>query len=211
MGINIVIEENNGENVEITNVLVGNDDNDLIEGERTNDVISGGDGNDTLRGGLGSDTLTGGDGSDRLGGGRGRDTISGGGIGLFDDTDNFSITADASGIDTLTGGQGGDRFILGGNEADDSFTVGENSETDDNPRPVVYYNDAGNNDYALITDFNSRQDIIELGGSKGDYRLGSSPDGLHDGTALYRGNELIAIIQGSSELNLSANYFQGSI
>jgi hypothetical protein len=81
----------------------------------------------------------------------------------------------------------------------------------------VYYDDRnettqGLGDYALITDFNSSEDKIQLKGSVADYLLGTSPSGLPLGTAIFlknanSPNELIAIVQGSSNLNLTNNTF----
>ncbi|PSB25296.1 hypothetical protein [Chlorogloea sp. CCALA 695] len=83
---------------------------------------------------------------------------------------------------------------------------------------LAYYDDgqkttAGTNDYALITDFNTSQDIIELKGTAADYTLGFSPSNSLAGTALFLNqpacevDELIAIVQGDADLSLSANYF----
>ncbi|AUB44768.1 Ca2+-binding protein, RTX toxin-related (plasmid) [Nostoc flagelliforme CCNUN1] len=67
----------------------------------------------------------------------------------------------------------------------------------------------GLGDYALIADFNATEDTLQLSGSK-SYSLGAVPTGLATGTALFLNEtspELIAIIQGSSNLTLSASYF----
>ncbi|NJK35377.1 MAG: hypothetical protein HC919_10735 [Oscillatoriales cyanobacterium SM2_2_1] len=79
----------------------------------------------------------------------------------------------------------------------------------------IFYRDrstasSGLSDYALITDFNSTQDVIQLGGSKSSYMLGSSPTGAPNGVGLFLREavpELIAVIQGASNLNLNASYF----
>ncbi|AFZ34999.1 Hemolysin-type calcium-binding region [Stanieria cyanosphaera PCC 7437] len=138
------------------------------------------------------DVLLGGIYSDTLIGGNGNDTLTG-----VDQTNQITS------IDTLTGGIGADTFVL--------------SNEDE-----VFYNDqssskAGLTNYALITDFNSSQDQIQLNGSADLYILGASPVSGKAGTAIYldtNGNnilnstdELITIVQGKTGLNLTADYF----
>jgi Ca2+-binding RTX toxin-like protein len=201
-----------------SNILLGGSGNDTLRGGSGNDIISaqgsdnviyggkgddlltGAEGNDTIYGEEGNDILIGRGGNNSLSGDAGNDTLTGGGI-TFVNREIF-VTADTSGTDTMTGGEGADTFVLGGKS---------NSQPGSNAPPVIHYDTAGDNDYALITDFDTSQDIILLGGSKDNYRLGAPPSGLPTGTALYLGNELIAILQGSSDLTLSGSYFQGSI
>jgi serralysin len=158
-----------------------------------NDVIGGSEGNDTISGQEGNDIVAGLGGSDDLRGGNGNDTLTGGGVSFTED--RLYITVDTTGIDTLTGEAGNDLFAIGGKSSATSEEI------------VVHYDEAGNNDYALITDFDNTQDEIKLGGSIDDYHLGSSPSNLPEGTAIYQEDELIAIIQGSSDLSLSDDYF----
>ncbi|MBD2534605.1 hypothetical protein H6G97_36070 [Nostoc flagelliforme FACHB-838] len=99
-------------------------------------------------------------------------------------------------VDLLTGGTGSDQFILGA-------IVG------------VFYSDSnastgGLGDYAIIADFDALSDTLQLSGSKSSYSLGAVPTCLATGTALFLNEtspELIAIIQGFSNLTLSASYF----
>ncbi|MEM7594136.1 MAG: hypothetical protein AAF383_21935 [Cyanobacteria bacterium P01_A01_bin.83] len=156
-------------------IIVSLDDNDTIEGQEGDDVLSSVEGNNYLKGNLGNDTLT------------------GGGLG-FEDGEIF-ITADAEEIDTLSGGENSDHFILGGRSHP---ILDEDSET------IVHYDEEGNDDYAVITDFEPVEDVILLGGSEDDYRL------VYSGTSsdLYVDDELIAIIQGDAQLSLSESYFQ---
>jgi Ca2+-binding RTX toxin-like protein len=123
-----------------------------------------------------------------------------------DGNDILSGTGSTNGlgsIDTLTGGNGNDRFIL-------------SSST------TVFYNDGNNatsglGDYALIKDFSSSLDKIQLEGSASRYVLGTSPIAGVSGTAIYldtNGNkafnstdELIAVVQGSGGLSLASSYF----
>lgn len=116
-------------------------------------------------------------------------------------------------IDTLTGKEGNDTFSLWGN------TIRAGS--------LPHYLFNGDNDYALITDFNSNEDTIELLGEAGggvdlfpelqqvEYSLGASPLGLPQGTGIYVENlctqpDLIAVLQGVSPtgVSLSDSYFQ---
>ncbi|WP_190883159.1 hypothetical protein [Planktothricoides raciborskii] len=185
--------------------LSGTANNDNLAGGGANDNIRGGGGNDKITGGDGNDILTGDSGNDSLNGGRGNDSVFGG-IGndrLFgDEGDDVLTGADAASgrgvgeIDRLTGGTGRDRFVLANTQG-------------------AFYNDgkistSGISDYALIADFNALEDTIQLSGSKSKYSLGASPVGLPTGQALFLNEsrpELIAIVQGSTNLNLSANYF----
>ncbi|BAY41396.1 hypothetical protein NIES2111_57920 (plasmid) [Nostoc sp. NIES-2111] len=165
------------------------------------DYLDGGNGNDTLRGGTGNDTLNGGNGNDTLIGAETPGTVP----------IEFRIYGIGE-IDTLTGGNGSDTFVLGlpglnevGNI--DSFYGSRNRD------PGGGLITQGNNDYALITDFNSTQDTIQLAGTINDYVLGSSGDGLPSGIGIYltipdsATNELIAIVQGDTNLSLNASYF----
>jgi Ca2+-binding RTX toxin-like protein len=165
----------------------GNGENDYITGGDGNDYLFGDSGNDILNGGRGNDSVVGGTGSDRLFGDEGNDVLTG--------ADELAGKGFAE-FDRLIGGSGSDRFVVG--------TVSS-----------VFYSDgntstAGVEDYALIADFNALEDTIQLSGSKSSYSLGAVPTGLASGTALFlneSSSELIAIIQGSSNLSLSASYF----
>ncbi|NEQ11422.1 MULTISPECIES: calcium-binding protein [unclassified Moorena] len=180
-------------------ILTSTSGNNSFSGGEGDDILVGGTGNDTLDGGEGNDIIAGLSGDDSISGGLGDDTLTGGGISLSQDGNSTTIKViDTSGIDTLSGGEGADRLVLGGK----SQFFPEST--------VIQYDEAGNDDYALITDFDTGEDVIQLGGSKSDYRLDSSPIGLPSGTGIFLGNELIAIVQGSLELDLSASYFEGS-
>jgi Ca2+-binding RTX toxin-like protein len=172
----------NVENLTLTGTAAingtGNTLNNTITGNGANNILTGGSGSDTLNGGNGNDTL----------------------IGV-----NPNVSSPGSGdeVDTLRGGGGADQFLLG-----DSTSV--------------YYDDpastggriGGFDNYALITDFNPNQgDLIQLSNAR--YSLGGSPTGLPTGTAIYRvegggefpDRDLIAIVQGTANLDLNASYF----
>jgi hypothetical protein len=85
----------------------------------------------------------------------------------------------------------------------------------------AFYNDqnsstSGLGDYAVITDFQFNQDVIQLAGTASDYILQSSPISLGTtaaDTGIYLKNsgvdELIGIVQdvSVSSLNLNSNSF----
>jgi len=106
-------------------------------------------------------------------------------------------------IDTLVGGAGRDTFLLG-NGTEVFYDEG-------NPTT------SGTADYALITDFNTQEDVIQLNGQPSNYRLGSSPSGLPAGTAVFLDNpgedsdELIGIVQGNPNLSLDSDDFSFSV
>lgn len=185
--------------------LSGTTNNDNLAGGGTNDNIRGGAGNDKITGGDGNDALLGDSGNDIVNGGRGNDSVSGGtgGDRLFgDEGDDVLTGADAAAgrgfgeIDRFTGGVGRDRFVLGATGG--TFYSDSNIST------------SGISDYALIADFNALEDTIQLSGAKSRYSLGASPTGLAAGTAIFLNEsrmELIAIVQASTNISLSANYF----
>ncbi|HEY9302401.1 MAG TPA: tyrosinase family protein, partial [Phormidium sp.] len=158
----------------------GNQGNDTIYGDQDSNTVYGGKAHDVLYGNDGSDNVYGDKGSDRL-------------IGINPDSYNAGLGE----IDLLIGGSEADTFVLG-----DLITS--------------YYNDSKNtdpgmNDYALIADFDSTEDAILLRGSASSYELGATPEGMAKGTAIYQRtpgvNELIAIVQNVTDLNLQNSYF----
>ncbi|MCH2247167.1 MAG: Ig-like domain-containing protein [Crocosphaera sp.] len=158
----------------------GNSLNNRITGNSGDNTLIGNLGDDTLEGGAGNDNLQGGDESDRL-------------IGVE------SNTAGIGEVDTLEGGAGSDVFVLGN-------------------ASIAYYDDGDNNtegtgDYALIRDFDISSDTIQLGFPKSQYILGTSNVTGTSETALYidkggtEPDELVAIIEGVSGLDINAAYF----
>lgn len=116
--------------------LDGGDDSDTLIGGHGRDTLIGGDGYDGLDGGTGHDLLDGGDGKDSLIGGHGNDTLIG---GLMDDSLDGGTGQDilngGAGDDTLTGGYGRDSFVFN------------------------FATEAGDD---VITDFNARQDSLDI-------------------------------------------------
>lgn len=170
------------------------------------DRFYGTSGNDKFDGGEGKDTLIGNGGNDILIGGNGDDTLYG---AIGGNPFNNPNSEEKNQVDTLTGGAGKDKFILG-----EAFSYKGSINASE------YYDDfnnttAGTTNYALITDFNSSQDVIQLGGTSVNYTLGSSPKDLPTGVGIYinkpntEPDELIAIVQGvsPSSLSLTAGYF----
>lgn len=121
--------ENGGDSIdelyggEGNDLIIGGDDDVIIQGDAGSDVINSGEGNDslfggadndTIKGGAGTDTLHGDGGEDRLFGGADNDTLEG---GSEDDE-----LAGGSGDDTLDGGAGADKLF--GGAGNDSLTGG---------------------------------------------------------------------------------------
>lgn len=194
-----------------------NKTSDAIFGRGGNDTLIGGGGNDFLFGESGNDTLIGGFGNDFLYGGDGDDRLEGTGAFFFNPSSSRSRGAGE--IDTLIGGAGKDTFKLwSSNGAFGSPSAPSGGGAS--------YRFQGNNDYALIVDFNKSEDIIELrsketnsvdvpSGTTIDYSIGASPSGLPQGTGIYVNNlgakpDLIAVLQGvdPSSLSLSESYFK---
>jgi Ca2+-binding RTX toxin-like protein len=118
--------------------LVGDDQDNSLNGMAGNDLLLGGAGNDTLRGSSGNDTLIGGPGADQLQGGSGRDEASyenatsavyadlvlGGLLGeatgdIFDSIENlrgsaFRDTLKGDDQDNSLNGMAGNDLLLGG-------------------------------------------------------------------------------------------------
>jgi len=198
--------------------IFGNDNEDLIFGNADSDTLEGGNGNDTIYGGkendtiegnfgfdfllgdLGSDRLNGGDGDDLMFGGRDEDTLEGG-------NGNDNLNGDLAN-DSLFGGDGNDRLLAAGrqsgaNEIDllngglgqDTFILG-NSTT-------AFYNAAGNDDYALVEDFNVEEgDRIILFGAGGAV-LGLSSGELPQGTAISADGDIIGVVANVTQQEVS--------
>ena len=175
--------EENTTSLELSNVAVAKDINVKLFGN----YIFGTSDRDQLFGTHGNDQIMGGGDHDDLFGSSGNDMLIG--------VDTSDADPGKGEIDILTGGLGNDTFVLG--------HAGK-----------VYYDDdvlldTGFGDYALITDFTSGDDSIQLSGSA-DYIL--QPIGLPSGvgTGIYKDEgflldtsgifhqsiELIGVVQG---------------
>jgi len=163
--------------IRIYRATTGSDLQDVLTGSASNDLLSGLNANDQLFGNAGNDKLLGGAGNDTLIGGDGNDFL-----------DGFS-GGQTSELDVLTGGAGSDTFCLG-DRARGSFYTG-NSSTN-----------------AVITDFDFRYDYIQAQGAASDYRLqtGNWGGSAAMDTALYKGNDCIALIQDTTNINFSRDF-----
>ena len=190
--------------------LYGEDGNDSILGYDGNDYINGGNGNDYLYGEAGNDTLDGWYGNDYLSGGAGNDTL----LGYYGDDKLYG----GAGSDKLNGEAGKDYLdgyggtvgeydtLSGGNEGatltyneGDTFVLGTASG--------VSYLGAG---YATITDFKWNEgDKIQVKGSYADYTLDKSYNFSGTtalDTAIYKGNDLIAVVQDTTNVYASLDF-----
>jgi Ca2+-binding RTX toxin-like protein len=176
----------NIENVSLTGTnnvnTTGNSLNNKLIGNSSNNMLTGKGGDDTLEGSGGDDSLNGDDGDDYLVGVNPKDASPG--------TDE---------IDIFKGGAGADIIILG--DATKTYYDDGNNRTN------------GKFDFALIKDFNIGKDKIQLFGPRENYLLLSSPIDEIFGTGIFLNRpgdeaaELIAIVEGSTGLELNDNYF----
>jgi endoglucanase len=118
--------------------------------------------------------------------------------------ESIDILVGVGGRDVLVGEEGSDRFLLGKTDSvQDSVDFGLEDG--------AFYSEAGDDDYAVIRKFNSDQDIIELVGEKSEYTLGATSGDLPEGTGIFRGDELLGIIEDQSDLSLDADYFETTL
>lgn len=159
--------------------LNGTIEHDYLYATLGNDELHGNSGEDTLEGHEGNDILYGDDDDDLLRGGIDNDFVYGG-----------------KGNDEIYGGQRGTHIeldYLTGNEGQDLFVLGSFHGN--------YYAQAGDSDYAVITDFEPGKDRVLL--DEGTYSLGLSPISGRSGTAIYSGSELLGILEGVDSTGLA--------
>ncbi|MEH1832245.1 MAG: DVUA0089 family protein [Nostoc sp.] len=165
----------------------GTTGSETINGTSRNDTLDGNFGNDILNGLNGNDSLQGGPGNDVLNGGSGNDTL----IGVWPGS---PLPPGVGETDNLIGGAGADTFVLG-----DAVNVFYNDNNIISP---------GFGDLAIINDFDSSQDRIELKGPPQDYILkpfgGSTQILLNQPTEL---DEIIGAVQGRNNLRLDSDDF----
>ena len=104
-----------------TDILIGNEQNNVLTGNAGGDLLIGADGNDTLNGGSGNDELMGGDGNDSLLGGSGTDTLDGG-------SNNDTLIGGLD-VDSIRGGSGNDLIEVVGFNFWDSVDGGSGTDT----------------------------------------------------------------------------------
>ena len=146
--------------------------------------VKGAGRNDTIIGDNNSNQLTGGAGSDEITGGGGNDTIVG--------VDPNSKQPGVNEIDVLTGGAGADKFVIGDSK---------------NPYYVGGKGFLGLNDYALLKDFQSGTDKIQL--KKANYIFGSNFIALNNGfssseKSLASAEQIVQDIAGGKSLGVQS-------
>ena len=99
------------------NLIVGTDENDVLQGTSGDDLIFGLEGNDIISGLEGNDCIFGGEGDDIVYGNDGYDTINGNG--------GHDVLKGDSGFDIIYGGSGSD-VLDGGSETDNCYDSLEN-------------------------------------------------------------------------------------
>lgn len=163
-------------------LLDGGTGNDSLFGQGGNDQVLGGQGNDTLNGDIGNDNVTGGVGNDSLVGGAGNDTLIG-----VDPAQGFG----AGELDTLNGGAGSDRFVLG-----------QGAE--------VFYDNSGNSEFALISDFNLSQDVIQLPNFQpGNVNeIGDTGQNISNAQVIPSGTTLLETISGTISSDNDVDLYQ---
>ena len=137
---------------EDSELLLGSDGNDTINGLGGSDVILGDAGNDDIDGGAGRDIIRGGGGGDDIDGGADGDIIRGdsGNDTIDGDAGNDLLLGDA-GNDLIDGGVGNDTIF--GGTGDDTLTGGAGNDT------FLFIESSGND---TITDFDIDDDLIDL-------------------------------------------------
>jgi Ca2+-binding RTX toxin-like protein len=150
-------------------LLIGDSENNAINGAQGNDVILGLGGNDSLTGGLGNDRLFGHSGKDVLNGALGDDRLDGGaGNDRLLGADGKDWLYGNAGKDKLDGGAGNDT-LLGGND-DDQLTGGAGNDRINAGYGDDVANGGGGNDTINGLDGKDRLD----GGAGNDTLLGGN-------------------------------------
>ena len=166
-------------------ILNGTTGNDKLYGYGGNDKLYGYGGNDYFDGSYGNDYLDGGSGNDILYGGESNDTLIGGSGDDFLNGGRLAGTTSGE-LDVLTGGSGSDTFVMGSSWG------------------VSYL---GTNN-AVLTDFDFNYDWIQVKGSASDYRMTTGNWGGTSAidTALYKGNDCIALIQDTTNVSFGRDF-----
>ena len=161
---------NVGEATDGADILIGDAEDNRIEGGGGNDIVEGGSHIDSIEGGAGNDVVLGGSGDDVIGGDAGRDILRGGSGGdvLSGGADRDFLRGD-TGADALHGGAGDDR--LWGDQGNDALSGGDGDDLllggagDDQmvggagADCFIYYGNAGND---IIQHFEVDNDTIDL-------------------------------------------------
>lgn len=156
-------------------------------------IVTATTGDDVITGSNAQDLLVGGQGGDRLNGGAGNDRLIG--------ADPTSPTPGALQVDYLKGGSGQDTFVLGdANTSYYSFGI---------VNQVL--------DIAIVEDFKSSEDKIQLHGNSNEYFLRRFSNGVTVGygekfgasTGIFSASrEIVGLVMGNETLNLNSNDFE---
>ena len=187
--------------------LFGGEGDDTLSGGEGDNILSGGNGDDVLIGSGGKDILTGGAGADRF--------VLGSSEEIFYNNPDETFKGITNAIANQANKKGNGKDQLSGVKPGEALVSQEGTELSKNGNSA-HGEILELSDYALIKDFNVREDTIELYGSANDYILGSSPDGSNDQAIYFDANSngvfnhkdnLIALVQSPTELSLSESYF----
>jgi Ca2+-binding RTX toxin-like protein len=172
---------------DVPDIRYGTNSHDYIFGKDSNSYLVGLDRDDTIIGNGGDDYLDGGANNDTLFGGVGNDTLIGGGSG-----------------NTLVGGDGNDIFIGGygqdlmeGGSGADKYIIGNESKT--------FYTNHTWYDHAIIKDFQTGQDTIQLKGKVSDYTIKAAGSQGISGTGIFYENGMVALVGNIAPDNFSLN------
>lgn len=134
-------DEDEDENTDNRNQILGGPEGDNVKGTSGNDLIRTFLGNDTIDGGAGNDEIRAGDGDDVVMGGTGLDFIRGGAGNdkIYGNEDNDRIISDR-GNDTADAGPGAD--VVRGGQGNDIIRGGYDVELDGNGNPIGTFNAA---------------------------------------------------------------------
>ena len=160
-------------------VIIGNTQNNTINGEGGYDEIFGGDGSDTLFGGGSADLLFGEAGRDKLYGDTGHDVLDGGAARDF--------LFGGEGHDILIGGAGND--VLSGGEGYDIFKFGPQTGRD------------------KVTDFSLADDRIDLSAFEGEIAYDDIGFALRDAGLVVKFGDSSVLLEDVVAEDLSADMF----
>ncbi len=136
-------------------------------------------------------------GSDEITGFGQNTTLIGVGLTVIADSPNRDVIPTSTGaeeVDILIGGTGADAFILGTGISFANSTI------------QPFYVGNGNEDYALIRNFERGKDVIQLGGNPEEYTFQASDGNLN----IFRNpGDLVGIIEGVTSLNVTNTFTTG--
>jgi Ca2+-binding RTX toxin-like protein len=157
---------------------IGTDDSEVLPGDECDNIILGFAGNDVLLGLEGNDRIRAGTGSDRLLGNEGRDILTGeAGNDRLDGNEGNDTGFGGAGNDLATGGAGDDRLF--GDAGDDRLDGGDGNDRLDGGEGTDHLEGEAGNDILVGGNGNDR-----LEGQAGNDALlgGAGNDRLHGGT-----------------------------